>query len=194
MINFVEGLISFDFPNGFVVDKLDGTDFYSKHFKTLQLMKSVDFVAFNPDTAELWLLEVTDYRSSTDNPIDGVNEMPQKVVSSLACLMAMRANSELEKELKFAEDAIVRIRLKENQSKIKLRVVLHLEQSELPLSQSSMSKKRSPRFSRDPKIYHDLLKKKLRPIDPYPIFSTVAKPRGVPWKATFLESKVKSGT
>lgn len=194
MKSFVEGLISFEFPNGFFVQKLDATEFYTKRFKKMQLVKSVDFVAFNPDTDELWLLEVTDYRSSTDNPTDGVNEMPQKVVSSLACLMAMRSNSELEQELKFVEDAIIRIRHRQERTRLKIRIVLHLEQSELPPEKSNVPKKRSPRYSQDPKIFHELLKKILRPIDTFPIFSTVDKPRGVPWKATFIESKSKSGT
>jgi hypothetical protein len=98
MSNFVEGKISFSLPDGFKVEKLDAMKFYTEHFQSLQDAKAVDRVVFNPDKLELWLLEVTDYRVSTDRPTGWLDEIVQKVISSLACLIAMRVNSNLEDE------------------------------------------------------------------------------------------------
>jgi hypothetical protein len=55
MPRVVEGSVTFDFPNGFVVQKLDDTTFYKKHFQSFaQGSKAVDFLAFDPKKSELW--------------------------------------------------------------------------------------------------------------------------------------------
>jgi hypothetical protein len=95
MPRVVEGSVTFDFPNGFVVQKLDDTTFYKKHFQSFaQGSKAVDFLAFDPKKSELWFLEVKDYRAHRRiKTIDLFDEIAQKVLSSLACLLAMRANA-----------------------------------------------------------------------------------------------------
>lgn len=168
MTKFVEGLISFDFPNGFVVQKLDTMNFYVKYFQTLQKAKSVDFVAFNPDKQELWLLEVKDYRNSErTKPSELFDEIAQKILSSLACLMAMRASAKYadDDEREFAAKAI---------AQTKLRFVLHLEQAQStdPLFPSVL----------DPKAVKDLLRR-LRSIDPDAKLATISRPKDVPWVA-----------
>jgi hypothetical protein len=168
MSNFVEGKISFSLPDGFKVEKLDSMKFYTEHFQSLQDAKAVDRVVFNPDKLELWLLEVTDYRVSTDRPTGWLDEIVQKVISSLACLVAMRVNSNLEDERIFASGAL---------ECTKLRVVLHFEQPDKP------SKK--TRQVLDSKTAIDVLKKRLRSIDPHAKFSSVASPKNVPWEASF---------
>ena len=123
MSDFVEGKITFSLPDGFKVEKLDLMKFHTQHFQKLQKAKAVDRVVFNPDKPELWLLEVTDYRFSTDKPTDWLDEIVQKVISSLACLIAMRVNSNLDDERAFAAGAL---------ECTKLRVVLHFEQPDKP--------------------------------------------------------------
>jgi hypothetical protein len=168
MPRLVEGSIAFDFPEGFEVQKLDDTTFYRKHFlPILQGLKAVDFLAFDPKKSELWLIEVKDYRAHRrTKKIDLVDEVTQKVLSSLSCLIAMRANANVPEEKIFAEEAIKKTRLK---------VVLHLEQSEKP------SKLRPTVY--DPTNLRIKLREKVRSIDSKAEFSSIAFTQPVPWDA-----------
>jgi hypothetical protein len=163
-----EGSITFDFPDGFVVQKLDDTTFYRKHFQSLvQGLKAVDFLAFGSRESELWFLEVKDYRAHRrTKTIDLFDEVSQKVLSSLACLLAMRANANVSDEQVFAKKAAKQIRLK---------VVLHLEQPEKP-------SKLFPRVV-DPSNVRIKLRQKVRSIDSKAEFSSIAFCRNVPWEA-----------
>lgn len=185
MSEYIEKRRAFYFPDQFQVQKYDETVFYDKHFKktgkpldpiqkrksTLDTdassrgTKAIDFVAFDPQQSELWLIEVKDFnfpmaRISLTELID---IMVGKVIDSLAGLLAMRANA-LGNEQIFALDAI---------QKNKIRVVLHFEQ---PLKTS----KEFPQ-SIDIADLKDKLKQRIRSIDPQPIISSMEAPRGVPW-------------
>ena len=168
MPRVVEGSITFDFPTGFVVQKLDDTTFYKKHFQSFaQGSKAVDFLAFDPKESELWLIEVKDYRAHERiKTITVYDEIAQKVFSSLACLLAMRANAVIQGEQNFAELATKQIRLK---------IVLHLEQPEKP----------STLFPRvvDPANIRTKLRQKVRAVDNKAEFSSIAFSRNVPWEA-----------
>jgi hypothetical protein len=168
MPRVVEGSITFDFPNGFVVQKLDDTTFYKKLFQSFaQGSKAVDFLAFDPNKSEVWFLEVKDYRAHRRiKTIDLFDEIAQKVLSSLACLLAMRANAVIPAEQNFAEFATKNLQLK---------VVLHLEQ---PVKPSKLF----PQVV-DPKNLRDKLRQKIRPIDNKAEFSSIAFRRNVPWEA-----------
>ncbi len=168
MLRVVEGSITFEFPTGFVVQKLDDTTFYKKHFQSFaQGSKAVDFLAFNPQTSELWLLEVKDYRAQgRTKTIDLFDEIAQKVLSSLACLLVMRANAVIQDEQIFAELAMKQIRLK---------IALHFEQPEKP-------SKLFPRVV-DPANIRMKLRQKVRAVDDKAEFSSIAFSRNVPWKA-----------
>ncbi len=187
-----EGSITFNFPPRFVVQKLDDTTFYKKHFQSLVQgpseeniqtclknshcnvaqfalsgTKSVDFLAVDSQESELWLIEVKDYRAhGRKKRIDLFDEMAQKVLSSLACLMAMRANAVIPDEKNFAVLALKQIRLK---------VVLHLEQPVKP-------NKLFPRVV-DPANIRTKLRQKVRSIDSKAEFSSIAFSRNVPWEA-----------
>jgi hypothetical protein len=168
MPQVVEGSITIDFPDGYIVQKLDDTTFYKKHFQSLvQGLKAVDFLAFDPKKSELWLIEVKDYRAHRrTKKIDLVDEVTQKVLSSLSCLMAMRANANVPEEKIFAEEAIKKARLK---------VVIHLEQPEKP------SKLRPKVY--DPSNLRIKLREKVRSIDSKAEFLSIAFTRNVPWEA-----------
>ena len=167
MPQIIEGSIRFDFPTGFTVQKLDATTFYKKHFQSFAGgAKAVDILAFDSSNSELWLIEVKDYRAHRRlKTIDLFDEIAQKVFSSLACLLAMRANAVGEEQI-FAVEALKQIRL---------RVVLHLEQPSKP-------SKFFPQVI-DPKAVPDKLKQRLRAIDPQAKVSGIAVAR-VPWVAT----------
>lgn len=169
MPRLVEGSVTFDFPDGFVVQKLDDTTFYKKHFQSLvQGLKAVDFIAFDPKKSELWLIEVKDYRAHRrTKKIDLVDEVTQKVLSSLACLLAMRANAAVAEEQNFAALATKQVRLK---------VALHLEQPD----------KDSKLFPQvvDPANIRIKLRQKVRAVDSKAEFSSIAFCRNVPWTAS----------
>ncbi len=171
---FTEGALTFVFTDEFQVKKFDETVFYRKHFvKTEKPLrgdgtrgtKAVDFIIFEPRQSQLWLLEVKDY--NFPNARIGLNELVdeivKKILDSLACLLAMRANALAEEQL-FAAQAI---------QKNHLRIVLHLEQP-------TKTSKEFP-FAIDPSDLKDRLKTRLRSIDPQPIISSIAASRTVPW-------------
>jgi hypothetical protein len=168
MPRVVEGSITFDLPVGFVVQKLDDTTFYRKHFQSFaQGSKAVDFLVFDPKTPELWLLEVKDYRAQGRiKTIDLFDEIAQKVLSSLACLLALRANANVLDERNFAQLALKQTRIK---------VVLHLEQ---PIKPSKLF----PQVV-DPANIRVKLRQKVRSIDSKAEFSSIAFTRNVPWEA-----------
>jgi hypothetical protein len=192
MLQVVEGSITFDFPTDFVVQKLDDTTFYKKHFQSLVQgpsedniqtclknsqcnvakfalsgTKSVDFLAVDSQNSELWLIEVKDYRAhGRTKRIDLYDEIAQKVLASLACLLAMRANAAIPDERKFAELALKQTRLK---------VVLHLEQPE-------KDSKLYPQVV-DPSNVRIKLRQKVRSIDSKAEYSSIAFTRNVPWDA-----------
>ena len=127
----------------------------------------MDFLAFDPKESELWLLEVKDYRAHRRTKTMTVyDEIAQKVFSSLACLLAMRANAGVLEEKIFAERATKQIRLK---------VALHLEQIAKP-------SKLHPRVV-DPANIRIKLRQKVRSVDDKAEFSSIAFSRNVPWTA-----------
>jgi hypothetical protein len=168
MLRVVEGSITFDFPSGFMVQKLDDTTFYKKHFQSfVNGSKAVDFLLFDPQTSGLWLLEVKDYRAHGRTKIINLfDEIAQKVLSSLACLLAMRANANVSDEQVFATHAVKQTRLK---------VVLHLEQ---PVKPSKLF----PQVV-DPSNIRIKLRQKVRSIDSKAECSSIAFCRNVPWEA-----------
>jgi hypothetical protein len=167
MPKIIEGTVNFDFPEGFVLQKLDMTTFYKKHFQSFAGgVKAVDILAFDSSNPELWMIEVKDYRvHPRTKPIDLFDEIAAKVFSSLACLLAMRANASDNEQL-FADQALKQTRL---------RVVLHLEQISNPT--------RLKPVVIDPKVARMKMKQRLRAIDPQAKVSSIAVAR-VPWVAT----------
>lgn len=155
---FNEGSLRFQFPDHWRVCKLDETSFFQNRFQSFakpaggEGSKSVDLVAYDPKRAELWLIEVKDYRvqprrKSSELPL----EIAQKVRDSLACIHAMASLGGGDDQ-KFAQRALRQYRL---------RVVLHLEQ---PAKPSRLK----------PAVTHatglkQKLKQAMRAIDPHPL-------------------------
>jgi hypothetical protein len=165
MPEIAEGSLTFDFPKSFTVQKLDDTAFYRRHFQSFAGgAKSVDILAFDSTKPELWLIEAKDYRQhSRSKTIDLSDEIAEKVLASLVCLCAMRANASGE-ERTFASLAL---------TKPKLRVILHLEEN----PQQGVAKKTRPKIV-DVELK---LKQRLRVIDPHSRVSSLQRLDKVPW-------------
>jgi hypothetical protein len=169
------GNLTFDVPDEFQTQQLDTTTFYADHFQGIisgeksqdkkQGVKAVDLVVFHPREDELWLLEVKDYRANPRiKKIDVFDEFAIKVVHSLACLAAMQVNANVPEEQQFAYGAL---------RKIRLRAVLHLEQTTKP----------SRHFAQvvDPKTALKKIRTRLKAVDTKALVSSVEILGAVPW-------------
>ena len=91
---FIEGQLTFDFPDGWRICRLGETSYYSRHFQGFCSSagsgggcKEVDFLAYDPKERVLWLVEVQDYRvQQRTKPIDVADEIAVKARDSLALL------------------------------------------------------------------------------------------------------------
>lgn len=94
--SFIEGQLTFDFPDAWQICRLGETSYYQRHFQSFCLVskgdggcKEVDFLAFDPNALVLWFVEVKDYRiQQRTKPIDLADEVALKIRDSLALLRA----------------------------------------------------------------------------------------------------------
>jgi len=151
MTIITEGNLTFFFPDEWQVVKYDSTTFYQKHFQSFAGgSEAVDFLTFNTEDNECWLIESKDYRQYPRTKSKELfDEIAMKVRATLAGLCSMRANAHDEERL-FAVKAL---------KKTKYRVVFHLEQPTPP------SRLRPQIY--DPKSLNDKLRKIMRPVDPH---------------------------
>jgi hypothetical protein len=152
MPQLTEGALVFDFSGS--VDqstKYDEWSYYRKNLSSISGTKAVDFIFLEKDIC--WLIEVKDYRfNQRTKMIDLADEISIKVRDTIAGLFAAKLNANDPFEKQFAQIA--------NQ-KTRIRIVLHLEQSQ----------KSSKIF---PKVFDEAnlqskLKSKIKAIDPHPI-------------------------
>ena len=91
MLEYQEGLLTFKFPEEYVVSKYDDSQFYQNNFKKLPETKEVDFVIVK-NSQQIVLIEVKDFRNSRiENKQrlssgDLMIEVAQKVRDTLAGL------------------------------------------------------------------------------------------------------------
>jgi hypothetical protein len=176
MPEYFEGNLTFDFPETFVVQKYDDSTFFVRQFQKISRSvtrygrtgdtRAVDFLAFDPQKPELWLLEVRDYnKPDAEKPLEElVDDIVQKTLDTLAGLIAMRSTANLSEEQNFAKQAL---------KQTKLRIVLHLEQPRTP-------SKVFPQAV-DPADLKQELKKRLQAIDFHPLVSSIGILGAVPW-------------
>lgn len=165
MCRIVEGALEFIFPDGWQAEKLDDSGFYRKHFQSFADSKSVDVAVIPPGQAELWLVEVKDYRTHPRSKmLDVFQEIATKVRDSLALLYL--AKSKPESALHgFAQMAA---------ATLKIRVALHLEQPAKP------SKLYPPVVQRNNAQLK--LAQAVRVVDPHPLFCEMSSmPPSCPW-------------
>jgi len=121
MQEFVEGQLTFSFPEPLSAQQYDDWSFYRNQFtNAFGGAKAVDFICLDQDCT--WLIEVKDYRlERRTKPGDLGEEIASKVRDTLAGLVAASCNANDLDEKNFAIKA-----LRTNT----LRVVLHIEQPE----------------------------------------------------------------
>jgi hypothetical protein len=166
MTSLQEGDLKFDFPDGWRPGKYDAWQFYQKRFKDrCGGAKAVDFVALDPESETLWLIEVKDYRShARDKSIAIRDEFALKVKDTLAGLLAAKMDHNHDEQ----EFAAKCLRAK------RVRVVLHLEQ---PAQHSRLF----PRVYNLSNVQREL-KTTLKPIDAHPLVVEIGSPRDLAWQ------------
>jgi hypothetical protein len=102
-----EGNFVYDFPEGWNAIKWDETDFHRKRFQSFGgSSKAVDFVAFDSDRDDLWLIECKDFRpDGRKKTIDLCDEIAEKFKATLAGLGCAR-NVEDEDTKRFSRMAL----------------------------------------------------------------------------------------
>lgn len=162
MVAIVEGHYTYQFPPGWTATKYDQDTFYIKKFQRVGLVedgskgvKAVDVLAFGDDS-ELWLIEQKDYTGGGAQIKAGelLTAMAEKVVGTLACLVAARINGQRDSASQLLADQALK--------KTKIRCVLHVEQ---PTKLSKLF----PQVI-DPKTARDKLRRALGAIDSHAEF------------------------
>lgn len=185
-LTLTEGDFAYVFDSSqWVADKYDTTPYYRRHFQKFVVggdkddksdkgAKAVDIVAYKKDSRELWLIEAKDYRFHTRDPekvLDVFDEMAAKVRDTLAGLIACSVHSTDP----FREIARETLKLRS------IHIVLHLEQ---PTFDSKLF-----RQVVDPKTARDMLRKKIRAVDPHAIVGSAQTiNERVDWRVVFSPS------
>lgn len=119
-----EGDFSYDFPAGWQALKWDDSDFYKNKFQSFGgTSKAADFVAFNADKEQLWLIECKDFRPvGRSKAIDLCDEIAEKFKATLAGLVCARNAEDLNLR-QFARSAL---------KKTHIRCVVHWEPPSTP--------------------------------------------------------------
>lgn len=166
-----EEKLVFTFPDDWLVEKYDDTEFYRKDFQRLQGTKCVDIVAFAPHAESLWLIEARDYRFyPRSKTIDLFTEVAHKVRDTLASLYVAQKRTGTSIH-RFAELA--------GQKPI-LRVALHIEQPDIPTEDLPLVVDRSNGRLK--------LQKTLRVVDPDAWLCEInAMPPDCPWQVAFKD-------
>lgn len=161
-----EGGLEFVFPEDWQVEKYDETAFYRKRFQKFADSKCVDIVAFSSTAESLWLIEVKDYRRNRrEKTISLFDELARKVRDTLASLYIAQRQTDVD-IYEFANQAA---------KKPKIRVAMHLEQSNPPSRLYPLVEDRSNA--------EDKLQQAVRTVDPHPWLCETGKmPLGCPWQ------------
>jgi hypothetical protein len=171
---FVELRLRFDFPDGWSICRPQDCSFYVRHFQGFAGgCKEVDFLAYDPASRILWLVEVKDYSTSGRAKSLAVEEeMAEKVRDVLALLpAAVRDNSAgSETNLSLAEF------WQRARSLSAIRVVLHFE---IPRHPSKLFP-----VVMDMANLQMLLRRAVRAVDPRALVTDRANPAGTPWTVT----------
>lgn len=167
-----EGKLAFVFPDDWHAIPYDVSgSFYRKHFQKFANAdkngnKAVDIVALAPNDENLWLIEVKDYRDKRrEKKLDIFAEVAIKVRDTLACLYLAQRKPECNL-YDFARQAAI---------KSKIRVVLHLEQTQNPSHGNPLIVQRDNARRK--------LKQAVSLADPHPWFCEMNKmPPDCPWQ------------
>lgn len=168
MALFNDRNISLEFPDHWQVTKYDDWAFYRNKFTTSCCgNKAVDFLAYDPDSRTLWLIELKDYRQHhrAKTNISIWDEIAIKTRDTLAGIFAAKI------DMTHAEHSYAVQFLRAD----KIRVVLHLEQPRTP------SKLFPQAYSRAD--VEQKLRQIVRPIDHHPKVVEAQHMGNLPWIA-----------
>jgi hypothetical protein len=161
-----EGNLTFEFPAGWDVAKLDDWSFYRNQFlKVCNGTKAVDILAIEPGQACAWYIEVKDYRRHVrTKTVHVADEIACKVRDSLALLAAasVNANDDVEKA-----QARLALRCQD------IKVILHLEQ---PAKHSKLFPRKIDLANTQQK-----LRQLVRAIDPHALVREMNLMHGCEW-------------
>jgi hypothetical protein len=168
MQRFTEDKLACNFPDVWHVTKYDNWPFYRKQFQLCCTgNKGVDFLGIDPDTKELWMVELKDYRQGprSQDKIPLWDEVAIKARDTLAGLFAAKVEPS-HNDHDFAQRSL---------TCTKLRLVLHLEQ---PRTHSKLFPRPYDRADVQQK-----LKQLVKPIDAHPRVIELQNMAQVPWTA-----------
>jgi len=158
MPNVIVDRFLFDLPTGWTCLKYDDCGFYRAHFNAVASSKALDLLALAPQGAELWLVEIKDYRRQRrTKPENLFTEIAHKVRDTLAGLAAARV---------YVNDPTVQVFADHAMRVGKLRVAFLLQQ---PTHQSRLF----PQIV-DPANGRIKLRQALRAVDPHPFLGNAA--------------------
>jgi hypothetical protein len=169
---FTEGSLSFTFPDSWLLCRPQDLAFYSRQFQSFcGGCKEIDFIAYDPLTKTLWLLEVKDFRiSGRLKPTSLHEEMAEKVRDTLALIVSggLSSMSHDDPATTTLKGLWTHIRRAAN-----VRVALHCEQP----------KHRSKLFPCIANLSNiaDQLRRSIRAVDPRAIVMNDNSVPGVPW-------------
>ncbi len=170
MTSIAEGAVTFTFQNSWTALQFDRIGYYRKLTGLGGSNKAVDIAAFDPDSGNLWLIEVKDYRTHPrEKQQDIVDELAQKVRDSLAVLIILRVRGGVDYP-KMMHSILSGLN--------SVRIVLHVEQRAVP-------GKLHP-YVVNPKTTYDLLRRALKRVDNTVQAASISCPQinrrsGLPW-------------
>jgi hypothetical protein len=170
--DFLEGAITFKFPDGWHICRPECTSFYERHFQHFcGGCKEMDFLAFDPENRVLWLIEAKDYRIHNRTKKE---ELADEVAAKTRDVLAMLPVGGLRDE-GISQSGKLQVRdFWQNARDAKnIRVVLHCE---LPIASSKLF----PGI-KDEANLQTKLSQKLRCIDPRSLFTNRNMGHGLPW-------------
>lgn len=153
--------LTFTFPDGWVVGKLDDWQFYREHFaRQMNGLKAVDLLAKGPDGVA-YFIEVKDYRHpDTIRPSELPETIALKVLHSLGILLPAKHRAHDPQEQRLAADIL---------GCNDFRVVAHLE---LPASHRPVV---------NPADIKQKLKQRLAAVDRHLKVVSMTEMRGLAW-------------
>ena len=169
---FVEGTLTFDFPDDWQVCRPGETSFYRRHFQSFcGGCRKMDFVAYDPNQFILWLIEIKDYsvfpRTKLEHLADEIAGKTMDVMAMLP-IAGVRDNAVSSPGHLEAGEFWNRVRRLTN-----IRVVLHCE---LPPSPSKLFP-----GVKDAANLQTKLNQRLRVVDHHALFTNRAHAHPLPW-------------
>lgn len=169
---FIEGGLTFFFPEDWNVCRPEDTSFYSRHFSNFcGGCKEMDFLAYDPSQNTLWLIEVKDYRQHPrTKPTNLIDEVAKKTRDVFAMLPVARLR---DRAMTGRPQLQVGEFWQRASAATELRVVLHCE---LPISRSRLFP-----GVKDAANLLTKLRQQMRVVDPHSVFTDKNRSSVLPW-------------